>query len=152
MTERNTTRAAAAALTLAAAFALTACQGEPDPEPSTAPAPIEEAPVPEETAEPEPEAPDGIDGEWCPTPESAETACVRVELPTATYDDGTTAELFVGGEQADGVIDYGMDGAPFGTYYPSGIAIEIPDYYPGADLPDEERVWNSQTGTLMTRR
>lgn len=116
--------------------------------PWTAPEPVETGPANG------PATAEGIAGSWCPTPESSETACVNIALPTATYDDGTTMEIMeimAIGEEADGFAFAGP-GAPFGTYYPAGTAIEIPDYYPGADLPEQDRIWNGQTGTMLVRQ
>lgn len=94
----------------------------------------------------------GINGKWCPTPESTDTqGCVSIALPTATYEDGTTMEISAIGEEFGGFAFAGP-GAPFGTYYPAGSAIDIPDYYAGADLPDQDRIWNGQTATMMTRQ
>lgn len=140
---------------LAAVLVLAACGSDSDSSSPTTPSPTEESPTPQEASEPPAasEAPMGIDGDWCPTPESAETACVTVEVPSATFDDGLIVELFVAGEPGDGVIDYGMEGAPFGSFYPAGVAIDpLPDYYPGSDRPDEDRIWNSQTGTMLLRQ
>ena len=160
---KKTITAGAVAVGLAA-FTLTACQSGDASDPQTTVAQTEQAPSPEEptaqaaeaqTTEPVDEAtasPTGIDGTWCPTPESSDDLCVTIILPNATYEDGTTAELFLANEDDDGVTEYGMADAPFGTYYPAGVAVDIPDYYPGADLPDQDRIWNGQTGTLLVRQ
>lgn len=95
-----------------------------------------------------------MNGHWCPTSESLGTyGCVTVELPTARYDNGNTLELR---ERVNTVNDGGKyymgPGAPFGTYYPAGMSISLPDYYPGADLPDQDRIWNGQTATMLVRQ
>lgn len=121
------------------------CQVDRIVVPWTAPEPVETGPVNG------PATAEGIVGSWCPTPESPETACVSIALPTATYDDGTTMEIMAIGEEAGGFAFAGQ-GAPFGTYYPAGTAIVIPDYYTGADLPEQDRIWNGQTGTMLVRQ
>jgi len=122
------------------------CQVDKVVVPWTAPEPTEDATGPTSG----PATAEGIAGRWCPTPESPEATCVAVALPTATYDDGTVMEIFAIGDEAGGFA-YAGDGAPFGTYYPAGVPIQIPDYYPGADLPEQDRLWNGQTGVMMTR-
>lgn len=103
---------------------------------------------------PEPQAApvaDDINGRWCPTPESSSRrGCVTIALPNATYDDGTVSQLSSTGE-SEGGFSFMVPGAPFGTYFPAGVAIAIPDYYPGADLPEQDRIWNGQTGSMMLR-
>lgn len=151
-------------------LALTACgDAEPDvvhptstqsPEPSQTPEPTPEPtetpePTPEPTEEAEPVAED-IDGRWCPTPESPEgSACVTIALPDATYDDGTVVDITAHGTptEADGGFTFSMADAPFGTFYPAGVPIPggTPDYYAGSDLPDRDRIWEGQTGTMLVR-
>lgn len=124
------------------------CQVDRVVVPWTAPEPSDEATGPGNG----PATAEGINGKWCPTPESPATeGCVSVALPIATYDDGTAVDVSGGGEELGGFA-FSMPGAPFATYYPAGVAIDLPDYYPGADLPEQDRLWNSQTGTLMTRQ
>lgn len=93
------------------------------------------------------------DGRWCPTAESDDpNGCVTIALPTATYDNGTTVELTDGGDEyGDGGTHFAMPGAPFGTFYPAGTPIALPDYYAGADLPDQDRIWNGQTAVMLVR-
>ena len=108
--------------------------------------------------EPEPEVqePEGgtVDGHWCPTPESNDMyGCVTVAFPTATYDSGDTLELTdMGDAFGDGGTQYGGLEAPFGTFYPAGVAIDLPDYYAGSDLADQDRIWNGQTATMLIRQ
>lgn len=126
------------------------------PEPSQTPEPSETTePAPPPTEDAEPSAAD-VDGRWCPTPESpASPGCVSIELPNATYDDGTVVDITAHGSptEAEGGFSFSMADAPFGTYYPASAAIPggTPDYYPGADLPEEDRIWNGQTGTMLVR-
>jgi hypothetical protein len=105
--------------------------------------------------EPQPEAEPsaGPDGRWCPTPESeAQNGCVTITLPTASYDNGTTEQLTDAGDTSgDGGTNLMATGAPFGTFYPAGTAIVLPDYYPGVDLPDQDRIWNGQTNVMLVR-
>ena len=132
------------------ALALAACSSSaPTAESSSA------EPAPVETVEPAEPTAEDIEGRWCPTPESAATeGCVTIALPNAVYDDTVTVELSepVAGDPADGFA-FSTPGAPFGTYFPAGFEIPggTPDYYPGADLPDQDRIWNGQTGALLLR-
>ena len=108
--------------------------------------------------EPDPSAgqPEGgnANGHWCPTPESgSQTGCVTIALPTATYDSGLTDELIDQGDtNGDGGTSYITPGAPFGTFYPAGTPIQLPDYYAGTDLPDQDRIWNGQTAVMLVRQ
>lgn len=110
----------------------------------------EEAPADEPAAEP---AAEDINGRWCPTPESQSSdGCVSIALPNVTYENsGTVAELTHTGIEFGG-FQFIVPDAPFGGYYPAGVAIEMPSYYAGVDLPDQDRIWNGQTGTLMLRQ
>lgn len=109
-------------------------------------------------AEPEPEATQIVGGDangyWCPTPESNDRyGCVTIALPTATYDSGDTRELTDRGDlNGDGGTAYIAPGAPFGTFYPAGTPITLPDYYAGSDLPDQDRIWNGQTAIMLVRQ
>lgn len=109
-------------------------------------------------AEPEPEATQIVGGDangyWCPTPESNDRyGCVTIALPTATYDSGDTRELTDRGDlNGDGGTTYIAPGAPFGTFYPAGTPIALPDYYAGSDLPDQDRIWNGQTAVMLVRQ
>ena len=95
-----------------------------------------------------------VNGRWCPTPESQDRyGCVTIAYPTATYDSGDTRELTDRGDlYGDGGTSYIAPGAPFGTFYPAGAPIALPDYYSGTDLPDQDRIWNGQTGTMLVRQ
>ncbi len=100
---------------------------------------------------PEPKAED-INGRWCPTPESADTECVTVALPNATWETrGITEPIRLVGEE-QGSFTYSAEGAPFGVYAPAGVALELPDYYNGGDMPEVERIWNGQTNVLYLRQ
>jgi hypothetical protein len=105
--------------------------------------------------EPQPEAAPaggGPDGRWCPTPESeGNNGCVTITLPTASYDNGTTEQLAEAGASSDGGTNFMTTGAPFGTFYPAGTPIALPDYYTGADVPDQDRIWNGQTAVMLVR-
>lgn len=95
---------------------------------------------------------EGVDGRWCPTAESASGAeCVTIAYATATSDSGATSELTNQGGTAAGGLAISVPGAPFGTFYTAGTPIVLPDYYPGADLPEQDRIWNGQTGVMLVR-
>ena len=42
-----------------------------------------------------------------------------------------------------------LDGAPLGLYVPADTALDESGMNGVEDLPDQERIWNSQTVTLM---
>ncbi|MGL3149130.1 LppP/LprE family lipoprotein [Microbacterium sp. A82] len=136
-------------------LSLSACAAPPATE-EKLPAAESAAATPEPTAEPTPTAED-INGRWCPTAESPATEpCVTIALPNATRDDGFVIDIAQHGSPAeteDGGFSFSTVDAPFGTYYPAGteIAGGTPDYYPGTDLPDADRVWNGQSGTMLVR-
>lgn len=94
-----------------------------------------------------------IDGRWCPTAESpASSGCVSVALPNTTDENsGQASQIHHIGDAAGG-FQFAGEGAPFGDYYPAGVAIELPSYYPGVDVPGQDRIWNGQTATLMLRQ
>ncbi|AIY02150.1 hypothetical protein ART_2551 [Arthrobacter sp. PAMC 25486] len=109
------------------------------------------APVPAAVVPAAPAAAD-IDGRWCPTPESAASdGCVAVALPNASYENSALVSQIRHMGEADGGFLFVGDGAPFGTYYPAGVAIDLPSYYAGGDLPEQDRIWNGQTATMMLR-
>lgn len=94
-----------------------------------------------------------INGRWCPTEDSQQFdthGCVSIAYPTATYDDGFTASI-VDAYEADGTISYSLSDAPFGTYMPAGLPIDAPYDIGFADQPDQDRIWNSQSGPLLVR-
>lgn len=106
--------------------------------------------TPTPTAEPKPEG--TVDGRWCPTPESSSPECVTVKLPTVVFDSGVTETIKgEGHDNGDGGLTYIYEGAPFGTFYPAGTPIDLPDYYSGADLVDQDRIWNGQTSVMFVR-
>lgn len=116
--------------------------------PASPPAPSS---APATSSAPEPKAED-IDGRWCPTPESSDTECVTVALPNATWEGrGITEPIKLVGEE-QGSFSYSAEGAPFGVYAPSGVALDLPDYYEGGDMPEVERIWNGQTNVLYLRQ
>jgi hypothetical protein len=148
-----------------------ACAGESEPgtsepaetitaQPESAPA--SDAPASEAAPEPSEEAAEptaeDVNGRWCVVDESNDDAfaCVTIELPTATYDDGTTVDITAHDspwDQGDGVFEFAEEAAPFGTYYPAGVPIEgFEDMGLGPDLVDEDRIWNSQDGFYAVRQ
>ncbi|MGM7698311.1 LppP/LprE family lipoprotein [Microbacterium sp. A84] len=81
---------------------------------------------------------------------------MTIALPNATYDDGTVANIAEHGSPSSlesGGFGFSMIGAPFGDYYPAGTELPggTPEYYPGADLPDTDRIWNGQTAVMLVR-
>lgn len=100
-----------------------------------------------------------IEGRWCPVPGSAPGSgpidgCVTVELPMATYDDGTSVDITAHGspwDQGKGVLAYSTADAPFGSFYPAGVPIDLSHDPSLTDRPDEDRIWNSQDGTFLVR-
>lgn len=97
-------------------------------------------------------AAEDINGSWCPTAESpVDNGCITIALPTVSnVQDGTSYDISHVGDDSDG-LQFATVGAPFGTYFPASVAIELPSYYPGADLPEQDRIWNGQTGVLLVR-
>ena len=108
--------------------------------------------------------PEDIDGTWCPTPESASSdGCLNIALPIMTYrDGGLTQEVWHSpeGDSDDGCFNFSQGeqdseeisaAAPLGFFCPAGIDLDLPDYYEGTDHPDQDRIWNSQTGVLLLR-
>lgn len=94
-----------------------------------------------------------INGRWCPTADSRQFdthGCVSIDYPTATYDDGFTASI-VDAYESDGTISYSLSDAPFGTYMPADLAIDVPYDVGFSDQPDQDRIWNSQSGPLLVR-
>lgn len=97
-----------------------------------------------------------VNGRWCPTPESSgDESCVTVELPDAVYDHGAEVGITEHGSpwaHDDGSFEFAGVDAPFGSFYPAGVPIpDLPDYYPGEDLPDQDRIWNGQSGVMLLR-
>lgn len=110
----------------------------------------ENAPVQEASATPSAE---DINGRWCPTAEiPASNGCLTVALPSATDENTGYVSQIRHIQGAGPGFLYTGENAPFGEYYPAGVALNVPDYYSGADLPEQDRIWNGQTGTLMVRQ
>lgn len=111
--------------------------------------------APAADAVPEAAAPveEDINGRWCPSAESrTSNGCVTVALPSATDENtGHVSQIRHIEGAGTGFLFVG-EGAPFGAYYPAGVALVVPDYYPGTDIPEQDRIWNSQTGTLFLRQ
>lgn len=119
-------------------------------EPEAATEAQEEAPA--EAAAPAVPVAEDVNGYWCPTPESHDTyGCVNISLPNAQYDSGMAMQMDLV-QEAEGGFSFTVPGAPFGTYLPAGVPVALPDYYPGTDLPDQDRIWNGQTGTMLVRQ
>ncbi|UOQ56810.1 hypothetical protein MUN78_14230 [Leucobacter allii] len=89
-------------------------------------------------------------GRWCPTPESFGGGCLTVAAPTVSHETGGTSTIMSSWPQ-DGGLGIALEGAPLGVLLPAGVAAPDLTGYPGADLPDQDRIWNSQTGELLLR-
>lgn len=100
---------------------------------------------------------------WCPTDDSPEDACLTISASsdtasTATFDSGTPMTLTrMPGD--DRCIDYiGGDAGgissqmPLGRFCPAGVDAQINDFYGVQDRPEQDRVWNGQTGVLYLRQ
>lgn len=121
-------------------------------------------------------APDqGVDltGSWCATEDSVEDGCVEIDQSAGTMtSDGEAAQevraaMPNGGWEplAEGVssdtctqLDAGDFGAvatggiaPFGTFCPEDVPLDAPAGPDIADHPDEDRIANPQTGTMLLR-
>ncbi|MHA3683860.1 hypothetical protein ACXR2W_06355 [Leucobacter sp. HY1908] len=94
-----------------------------------------------------------INGRWCATPESNNNQeCYTIDFPNVTFPSGNVEQLSERDtSESAGGIGLFVPGAPFGTYFPAGVPIEIPDYYLGADLPDQDRIWSGQAGRMLLR-
>lgn len=111
------------------------------------------APAPQAVPETAASLAEDINGRWCPSAESpASDGCVMVALPSATDEKtGQVSRIRHIEGAGPGFLFVGED-APFGDYYPAGTTVDLPDYYPGTDLPEQDRIWNGQTATLMLRQ
>jgi hypothetical protein len=160
------------AIAAAVALVLTGCQAESE-DPivdGTQPAVETEQPeqTPTQTAEPAPDAtptetetgdagevtPADVNGRWCAAPDSpVAIGCVTIEWPSATYDNGDpSVNLELLEPTSEGCVPISQGDAPFGSYCAAGIELDIPDEnFPGSDYPDEDRIWNSQTGIMLLR-
>lgn len=110
---------------------------------------------PQETAPAAEPVAEDINGHWCPTEDSGSNyGCMTIALPIVTYDNtGQTAELtFVGDSAGTGGFSFIVPGAPFGTFMPAGIPLNLDGMYAVADRPDEDRIWNGQSGVLHVRQ
>ena len=95
-----------------------------------------------------------VNGSWCEAPQSENGyGCVSVALPNFTIEDRgeTWPFTYVSEPEADGTIVLDMEGAPFGTYYPAGVAIPAEVLMGTADIPDQERIFSGQSGMLLIR-
>lgn len=95
-----------------------------------------------------------VNGNWCEAPQSQNgDGCVTIALPNYTIDatGKTWPFMHVADPQADGTIALDAEGAPFGTYYPAGVPIPAEMLMGTADLPDQERIYSSQSGTMLIR-
>ena len=98
-------------------------------------------------------SPEIVNGSWCPTPDTEGNAthgCYTIDYPNVEYEDGETDEI-VAVSNDGGVLSLDLDGAPLGLYVPADTALDESGMDGVEDLPDQERIWNSQTVTLMVR-
>ena len=117
----------------------------------------------------------GVDltGRWCATDDSATDGCVVIDqgAGTATSDGEDAQEVRAAASDggwtplADGISadactelavgdfdDAGIGAiAPFGTFCPAGHTLDAQSLAGISDRPDEDRIGNSQTGTLLLR-
>lgn len=92
---------------------------------------------------------------WCPSADSPDRECMTVTGPSEdnlTVTFGSGAPLPIIAFPADGGCQqYGYAGAPLGAFCPAGVPAEINDFYGIQDQPNQDRIWNAQTGVLMLR-
>jgi len=79
--------------------------------------------------------------------------CITVEWPNPTFDSGGQAvTLEVMNDSAEGCVVISQGDAPFGDFCVAGTTLQLPDEnFTGADYPEQDRVWNSQTGWMYVR-
>ncbi|WP_029150083.1 hypothetical protein [Microbacterium indicum] len=101
-------------------------------------------PAPEEST-------DGVDGRWCEAPQSMSSmGCVTIDGTSITYQDGSVYPLSIS-EGSDGLTALSVPGAPLGTLYPAGTPIPTENLMGVSDDPSVDRLWSSQSGTMLIR-
>jgi len=98
--------------------------------------------------------PSAVNGRWCAAPDSpTDDGCITIEWPNVAFDSGApTLTISVVDEDADGCVVLSQGDAPFGTYCGASIELSLPEMnFAASDYPDEERIWNSQTGWMYLR-
>ncbi len=95
---------------------------------------------------------DAVNGRWCDAPQSQNGyGCVTIALPDFTIEDTGETWPFVHVEESNGTVLLDVEGAPFGTYYPAGVAIPAEMLMGTADLPEQDRIWSGQSGMMLIR-
>lgn len=115
------------------------------------------AELPDVTASP-------VSSTWCPTADSPEDTCFTVTGTsnadsTITFDGGESMVLTRMSDGADCIAYSGnvlvagelVPQMPLGSFCGPGDDAQINDFYGIQDHPDEDRVWNGQTGVLYLR-
>lgn len=106
-----------------------------------------------------PEAADGdasgaeaLNGYWCEAPQSQNGyGCVTIDLPTYTVEDTGQTWDFTHVDDTGDLVQLDTTDAPFGTFYPAGVAIPADSLMGTDDLPDQDRIWSSQSGMMLVR-
>lgn len=95
-----------------------------------------------------------VNGDWCDAPQSQNgDGCLTIALPNYTiHATGQTWPfVHVTDPNPDGTIGLDVEGAPFGIYYPAGVPIPAEMLMGTADMPDQERIYSGQSGTMLIR-
>ncbi|UQN13955.1 hypothetical protein [Gulosibacter sp. ACHW.36C] len=76
-----------------------------------------------------------------------------MEWPNPTFHSGAQAVTReVLNDSAEGCVVISQGDAPFGDFCVAGTELPVPDEnFTGADYPDQDRIWNSQTGWMYVR-
>ncbi|WP_282851653.1 hypothetical protein [Gulosibacter sediminis] len=93
-------------------------------------------------------------GRWCAAPDSpVDSGCITVEWPAATFDNGQVSVNLEFMNMDDfGCLVISQGDAPFGSFCPAGVELDLPNpSFLGRDYPEEDRLWNSQTGIMYLR-
>lgn len=99
-----------------------------------------------------PSGTDAVNGRWCEAPQSQNGyGCVTIALPSYTIEDTGQTWEFVSFTELGGTVQLDAADAPFGTFYPAGTPIPADLLMGTADIPDEDRIWSSQSGMMLVR-
>jgi hypothetical protein len=99
-------------------------------------------------------APEDYNGRWCAAPDSpVDSGCITIEWPAAVYENGqVSVSLELMNMDDVGCLVISEGDAPFGSFCPAGVELDVPNpNFPGSDYPDQDRLWNSQTGIMYLR-
>jgi len=104
---------------------------------------------------PEDSADEGIgvlNGHWCEAPQSRNGhGCLTIALPTYTIDDTGQTWDFTSVAETGNTIAISTVDAPFGDFYPAGVPIPAEALMGIADLPEQDRIWSTQSGMMLVR-